>query len=57
MYDMVTFRPDISYAEAQRQEQWQKRMVQNSAVVGAAAIAGAVGIFALKAAQPWLQRR
>ena len=27
MYHMVTFRPDVGYAEAKRRERWQKEVV------------------------------
>lgn len=35
LYHMVTFRPDVGYAEALRREEWQKRVVRRT-VIGAA---------------------
>ncbi len=57
LYDMVTFRPDIPYAEAARREAWQKKVVANAAGVGGLITAVGVGVLALKVARPWLERR
>lgn len=57
LYDMVTFRPDIGYAEALRRERWQKKVVGDAAFISSAVIASAVGVFAWKAAQPWLRSK
>lgn len=51
LYDMVTFRPDIGYAEALRREQWQKGVVHNAAWVAGVGVATAVGLYALRTAQ------
>lgn len=56
LYDMVTFRPDIGYAEALRREQWQKKVVADVAYVSAAALTAGVGLFAWTTAKPWLRR-
>lgn len=47
LYDMVTFRPDIGYAEARRREAWQKHVVHSAAYAGLAAVVG-MGIFAAR---------
>lgn len=47
LYDMVTFRPDIGYAEARRREAWQKHAVHSAAYAGLAAVIGA-GLFAAR---------
>jgi len=57
LYDMVTFRPDIGYAEALRRERWQKKIVSDATFVSSAAIVSVVGFFAWRAAQPWLRSK
>ncbi|BEJ16773.1 hypothetical protein CspHIS471_0601740 [Cutaneotrichosporon sp. HIS471] len=57
LYDMVTFRPDIPYAEAARREAWQKKVVANAAVTSGIVGAVGAGVFALKVVRPWLERR
>lgn len=41
LYDMVTFRPDVGYAEARRREAWQKHVVHSAAYAGLAAVVAA----------------
>lgn len=41
LYHMVTFRPDVGYAEALRREAWQKTLVRRGAIgFGATLLAG-----------------
>lgn len=42
LYTMVTFSPEVGYAEAKRREDWQKRVVER--VLTGTAVAGAVGL-------------
>lgn len=42
LYEMVTFRPDIGYAEAWRREQWQKGVIES--VITAVGVVGAAGL-------------
>ena len=43
LYHMVTFRPDVGYAEAKRREAWQKEAVTDAVkFVGVAAMVGGV---------------
>jgi kynurenine 3-monooxygenase len=52
LYEMVTFRPDVGYAEALRREQWQK------GVVGWMAYGSGVGLMAgLAGAGLWAGKR
>ncbi|WVQ71023.1 kynurenine 3-monooxygenase [Cryptococcus sp. DSM 104548] len=59
MYDMVTFRPDVGYAEALRKESWQKEVVGWVGYVGGAVSVGALGLGAVvgaRLARKWLER-
>lgn len=44
LYHMVTFRPDVGYAEAKRRERWQKEMVERVLQVGGVSLVG-VGVW------------
>jgi kynurenine 3-monooxygenase len=50
LYEMVTFRPDVGYAEALRRERWQKD------VLGWGVWAGGVGVTGLVLAGAWAGR-
>jgi kynurenine 3-monooxygenase len=43
LYEMVTFRPDVGYAEALRRERWQKDVLGWGVWVGGAGLVGLVG--------------
>lgn len=49
LYDMVTFRPDIGYAEARRREAWQKGVVHSLGVAGLGGVAAVASLFAARA--------
>ncbi|ODO07320.1 kynurenine 3-monooxygenase [Cryptococcus wingfieldii CBS 7118] len=60
MYNMVTFRPDVGYAEAMRKESWQKEVVGWVGYVGGAVSVGALGlgvVVGARLARTWLERR
>ncbi|TXT10730.1 hypothetical protein VHUM_02235 [Vanrija humicola] len=48
LYDMVTFRPDIGYAEALRREKWQKSVVGGAAWATAAVAAAGVAVVGIR---------
>ncbi|KZT44056.1 FAD/NAD(P)-binding domain-containing protein [Sistotremastrum suecicum HHB10207 ss-3] len=48
LYAMVTFRPDLSYATARRQAQWQTRTLNTSGWVAAVCGILGVGMFAVR---------
>lgn len=57
LYDMVTFRPDVPYAEARRREAWQKKVVGwAGGVVGAGVVVG-LGVGAVRVARVLERRR
>jgi len=49
LYEMVTFRPDVGYAEALRRERWQKDVLHYGVWVGGAGILGLATAGALAA--------
>ena len=49
LYEMVTFRPDVGYAEALRRERWQKNVLHYGVWVGGAGILGLTTAGALAA--------
>lgn len=57
LYDMVTFRPDIPYAEALRREAWQKKVVAGAGGAGGLVALVGMGLVGLKVVKPWLERR
>lgn len=57
LYDMVTFRPDVGYAEVMRREKWQKKVVADTTFITSAAIVSVVGIYGWRLAQPWLKSK
>ncbi len=55
LYEMVTFRPDVPYAEALRKERWQKGVVGTAEWVLGGVITG-IGIFGFWAGRNILSR-
>ena len=51
LYEMVTFRPDVGYAEALRREMWQKQVVSWLALGGAGVLSAGIafaGLWSIK---------
>ncbi|WVQ85327.1 kynurenine 3-monooxygenase [Cryptococcus sp. DSM 104549] len=57
LYEMVTFRPDVGYAEALRKEQWQKDVMGWAGWAGGLLGLGAVGVVGVGLARRWLERK
>lgn len=49
LYDLVTFRPDVPYAEAMRREAYQKTIVHTLAWSSGAAVTAVVGLATFRA--------
>lgn len=56
LYNMVTFRPDVSYEEALRKEKWQKGVVGRLSWVGVVGVVGLVGLGVGKVVKVWQGR-
>ena len=57
LYEMVTFRPDVGYAEALRRERWQKDVVGTAGMVLGGGLVTGLGIAAWWAGRRFLSRR
>ncbi|ORY32327.1 kynurenine 3-monooxygenase [Naematelia encephala] len=57
LYEMVTFRPDVGYAEALRRENWQKEVVGIMATISGVGVAGGVGLGTFLLARRFLSKR
>lgn len=60
LYEMVTFRPDVGYAEALRREQWQQGILDKATTglgLGAAGALAYGGVLAWHGLRRWADRR
>jgi len=57
LYEMVTFRPDVGYAEALRRERWQKGLVGTAEIVLGGGLVAGLGVAAWWATRGFLARR
>jgi kynurenine 3-monooxygenase len=56
LYSMVTFRPDVGYAEALRKERSQKKVVAGLGWIGATGLGVAAVAVGFRAWRTWAQR-